>query len=83
MIRNVEVRWLLGRLPPDHKTSNRQAFELPCRSLRHRPANPRAGAAVRFLAMKRLNNARTEMARSAVAYDFTRVINILGVTPII
>jgi transposase len=33
--------------------------------------------------MKRLKNVRTEMALSVLAYNLTRVINILGVTPLI
>jgi transposase len=38
--------------------------------------------ATHFL-MKRLKNVRTEMALSVLAYNLTRVINILGVTPFI
>ena len=37
--------------------------------------------ATHFL-MKRLKNVRTEMALSVLAYNLTRVINILGVTPL-
>jgi transposase len=32
---------------------------------------------------KRLKNVRTEMALSVLAYNLTRVINILGITPLI
>ena len=38
--------------------------------------------ATHFL-MKRLKNVRTEIARSVLAYNLTRVINIIGVTPLI
>ena len=38
--------------------------------------------ATHFL-MKRLKNVRTEMALSVLAYNLTRVINILGVAPLI
>ena len=38
--------------------------------------------ATHFL-MKRLKNVRTEMALSVLAYNLTRVINILGITPLI
>ena len=33
--------------------------------------------------MKRLKNACTEIALSVLAYSFIRVINILGITPLI
>lgn len=38
--------------------------------------------ATHFL-MKRLKNVRTEIALSIFAYNLTRVINILGITPLI
>ena len=38
--------------------------------------------ATHFL-MKRLKNVRTETALSVLAYNLTRVINILGITPLI
>ncbi len=38
--------------------------------------------ATHFL-LKRLNNVRTEMALSVLAYNLTRVINILGIRPLI
>jgi len=38
--------------------------------------------ATHFL-MKRLTNVRTEKALSVLAYNLTRVINILGVAPLI
>ncbi len=38
--------------------------------------------ATHFL-MKRLKNVRTEMALSVLAYNLTRVVNILGITPLI
>ena len=38
--------------------------------------------ATHFL-MKRLKNVRTEIALSVLAYNLTRVINILGITPLI
>jgi transposase len=38
--------------------------------------------ATHFL-MKRLKNVRTEITLSVLAYNLTRVINILGVTPLI
>ena len=38
--------------------------------------------ATHFL-MKRLRNVRTEVALSVLAYNLTRVINILGITPLI
>jgi transposase len=38
--------------------------------------------ATHFL-MKRLKNVRTEIALSVLAYHLTRVINILGITPLI
>ena len=31
--------------------------------------------------MKRLNNVRTEMALSVLAYNLTRVMNIIGIRP--
>jgi transposase len=37
--------------------------------------------ATHFL-MKRLKNVRTEMALSVLAYNLTRVINILGIKPL-
>ena len=33
--------------------------------------------------MKRLKNVRTEMALSVLAYNLTRVINILGIAPLL
>jgi hypothetical protein len=33
--------------------------------------------------MKRLMNVRTDMALSVLAYNLTRVINILGIRPLI
>jgi len=38
--------------------------------------------ATHFL-MKRLKNVRTEMALSVLAYNLTRVMNILGIVPMI
>ncbi len=38
--------------------------------------------ATHFL-MKRLKNVRTEMALSVLAYNLTRVMNILGIRPLI
>ena len=38
--------------------------------------------ATHFL-VKRLKNVRTETALSVLAYNLTRVINILGITPLI
>ncbi len=38
--------------------------------------------ATHFL-MKRLNNVRTEMALSVLAYNLTRVMNIIGIRPLI
>ena len=38
--------------------------------------------ATHFL-MKRLKNVRTEMALSVLAYNLTRVMNILGIVPLI
>ncbi len=38
--------------------------------------------ATHFL-MKRLKNVRTEMALSVLAYNLTRVINIIGIRPLI
>ena len=37
--------------------------------------------ATHFL-MKRLKNVRTEMALSVLAYNLTRVINIVGIRPL-
>jgi transposase len=33
--------------------------------------------------MKRLKNVRTEMALSVLAYNLTRVMNIMGIEPLI
>ncbi len=38
--------------------------------------------ATHFL-MKRLKNVRTEMALSVLAYNLTRVMNIIGIRPLI
>ncbi len=37
--------------------------------------------ATHFL-MKRLNNVKTEMALSVLAYNLTRVMNIIGIRPL-
>ncbi len=42
---------------------------------------PAAVAVTHFL-MKRLKNVRTEMALSVLAYNLTRVMNIIGIRPL-
>ncbi len=46
------------------------------------PAAPSRMGATHFL-MKRLKNVRTEMALSVLAYNLTRVMNIIGIRPLI
>lgn len=94
--RNLEVIWLLGRLAPDDKViadfrkdngpAIRQVcarFVDLCRETVEHPFGTlkmRMGA-THFL-MKRLPKVATEMALHVLAYNLTRVVNIMGVKPL-
>ena len=59
----------------------------PCASAVRRSSTPwhhqdASMGATHFL-MKRLKNVRTEMALSVLAYNLTRVMNILGIAPLL
>ncbi|MGH1483481.1 MAG: hypothetical protein ACRBM6_33075 [Geminicoccales bacterium] len=47
------------------------------------PPSHEAGQGATHFLMKRLKNVRTEIALSVLTYNLTRVINILGITPLI
>jgi hypothetical protein len=51
-------------------------------SFRRPPASPRRLGATHFL-MKRLPNVATEMALNVLAYNLTRVMNIVGIKPLL
>lgn len=75
--RNVEVMWLTGRLAPDHKTiaDFRKDKEHPFGTIKARMG------ATHFL-MKTLLRVFTEMALHVLAYNLTRVMNIMGTKPL-
>jgi transposase len=89
--RNLEVMWLTGRLIPDHKTIADfrkdsgpaikqvcvQFVEL-CRLMGLLTTASVAIEATHFL-MKRLPKVATEMALHVLAYNLTRVMNIMGI----
>lgn len=66
---------------PEAMRQRRETVEHPFGPAKIEYGKMRMGA-TRFL-MKRLKNVRTEMAFSVLAYNLTRVINILGITPLI
>ena len=61
---------------PQAMRQRRETVEHPFGTIKSRMG------ATHFL-MKRLRNVRTEMALSVLAYNLTRVMNILGVGPLI
>jgi transposase len=61
---------------PQAMRQRRETVEHPFGTLKMRMG------ATHFL-MKRLPNVATEMALSVLAYNFTRVLNIIGVKPLI
>ena len=61
---------------PEAMRQRRETVEHPFGTLKARMG------AIHFL-MKRLKNVRTEMALSVLAYNLTRVMNILGIRPLI
>jgi transposase len=77
--------WLTGRLVPDHKTiadfrkDNGRSIGKVCARF---VALCRELGAPHFL-MKRLPKVATEMALHVLAYNLTRVINIIGVQPLL
>ena len=60
---------------PDAMRTRRETVEHPFGTIKARMG------ATHFL-MKRLKNVKTEMALSVLAYNLTRVINILGIKPL-
>ncbi len=66
---------------PQAMRQRRETVEHPFGPINVKDGKMRLGA-THFL-MKRLKNVRTEMALSVLAYNLTRVINILGVTSLI
>jgi transposase len=61
---------------PQAMRQRRETVEHPIGTIKARMG------ATHFL-MKRLNNVRTEMALSVLAYNLTRVMNILGIAPLL
>ena len=61
---------------PQAMRQRRETVEHPFGTLKARMG------ATHFL-MKRLKNVRTEMALSVLAYNLTRVMNIIGIGPLI
>ena len=61
---------------PEKMRQRRETVEHPFGTIKARMG------ATHFL-MKRLKNVRTEMALSVLAYNLTRVMNILGIGPLI
>jgi hypothetical protein len=61
---------------PQSMRQRRETVEHPFGTLKARMG------ATHFL-MKRLKNVRTEMALSVLAYNLTRVMNIIGIGPLI
>ena len=61
---------------PDAMRQRRETVEHPFGTIKMRMG------ATHFL-MKRLKNVRTEMALSVLAYNLTRVMNIIGIRPLI
>ena len=47
------------------------------------PGYAHGGLCFTHFLMKRLRNVRTEMALSVLAYNLTRVMNIIGIRPLI
>ena len=60
---------------PDKMRQRRETVEHPFGTIKMRMG------ATHFL-MKRLKNVRTEMALSVLAYNLTRVMNIIGIRPL-
>ncbi len=65
--RKPSFRWIPGR---------------SCTNIQTGPLNGGRPGSTHFL-MKRLKNVRTEMALSVLAYNLTRVMNIIGIRPLI
>ncbi len=61
---------------PEKMRQPRETVEHPFGTIKARMG------ATHFL-MKRLKNVRTEMALSVLAYNLTRVMNIMGIEPLI
>ena len=61
---------------PEKMRQRRETVEHPFGTIKARMG------ATHFL-MKRLKNVRTEMALSVLAYNLTRVMNIMGIEPLI
>src|SRR5262245_17540158 len=72
--RNVELMWLLSRLAPDHKTIA-DFREHPFGTIKARMG------ATHFLTTT-LPKVAAEMALSVLAYNLTRVMNIVGIKPL-
>jgi transposase len=66
---------------PEAMRRRRETVEHPFGPIKIEYGKMRLGA-THFL-MKRLKNVRTDMALSVLTYNLTRVINILGITPLI
>ena len=95
---NVEVMWLTGRLVPDHKTianfrkDNGTAIRKVCArfialcrtiGLLTQPSVAIDGSKFKAVnLMKTLPRVASEMALHVLAYNLTRVMNIMGVQPL-
>jgi transposase len=61
---------------------NPQAMRVRRETVEHPFGTIKARMGATHFLMKRLKNVRTEMALSVLAYNLTRVINILGIKPL-
>ena len=62
---------------------NPQAMRLRRETVEHPFGTIKARMGATHFLMKRLKNVRSEMALSVLAYNLTRVMNILGIRPLI
>ena len=75
---NISLMTCSGRLD-----ENPQAMRQRRETVEHPFGTIKMCLGVTHFLMKRLKNVRTETALSVLAYYLTRVINILGITPLI
>ncbi len=62
---------------------NPQAMRQRRKTVEHPFGTMKARMGATHFLMKRLKNVRTEMALSVLAYNLTRVMNILGIEPLL
>jgi Transposase DDE domain len=71
------------QISPPRSNSSPQAMRIRRETVEHPFGTIKARMGATHFLMKRLKNVKTEMALAVLAYNLTRVMNIIGIKPLI